>query len=270
MNRLNRTLYLLAVVIFASACFNFEHNTERQPKATAVVNRSWPAAGIRAVDIHEVDGSISVEAVATDQVTLEARARGRFELDPKAENQGIFRTELQGDTLSIGRRERRRGFRFPQVLFGGTKRRVDYVLRVPREITLEVRTVNGRITTRGVSGETEARSVNGRIDIETAGTHPLRATTVNGRVRARFVQDFQGARLKTVNGGVEAILPQAASFNVDLSQVNGDFEASFPLAIHSRPGSRRVSGEVNGGEHELEIVTVNGDVELARANGTDG
>ena len=37
--------------------------------------------------------------------------------------------------------------------------------------------------------------------------------------------------------------------------------------VPANPGSRRVSGEVNGGEHELKIVTVNGDVELARLNG---
>jgi DUF4097 and DUF4098 domain-containing protein YvlB len=86
-------------------------------------------------------------------------------------------------------------------------------------------------------------------------------------VRAKFLESFQGARFKTVNGGVEAILPQNASFAVDLSQVNGDFEASFPLSIHSNPGSRRVSGEVNGGRHDLKIVTVNGDVELAKLNG---
>lgn len=267
MNRLNRTLYLLAVAIFAAACFNIEQ-PDREPEATAVVNRNWPAAGIRAVEIDEVDGSITIEASATGQVTLQAQARGKFELQPNDENQGLFRTQLDGGTLSISRKNRRRGPRIARLLFGGRQRRVDYTLHVPRDITLEVRTVNGRITTRGVAGETEARSVNGRIDIETAGTHPLRATTVNGRVRARFVQDFQGARLKTVNGRVEAILPQAASFNVDLSQVNGDFEASFPLAIHSTPGSRRVSGEVNGGEHDLEIVTVNGDVTLEQMNGS--
>lgn len=266
MNRLNRTLYLLVVAIFATACFQIEQS-DAEPEASAVVNRTWPAAGIRTVEIDEVDGSITVEAASTDQVTLEAKARGRFDIQPKEENQGLFRTRLEGETLSISRRDRRRGPRIARLLFGGTKRRVDYTLRVPTDITLEVRTVNGRITTRGVAGETEVRSVNGRIDIETVGTNRLRATTVNGRVRARFVQDFHGARLKTVNGRVEAILPQAASFNVDLSQVNGDFEASFPLAIHSNPGSRRVSGEVNGGEHELEIVTVNGDVTLERTNG---
>jgi DUF4097 and DUF4098 domain-containing protein YvlB len=91
---------------------------------------------------------------------------------------------------------------------------------------------------------------------------------VNGRVRAKFVREFNGARFKTVNGSVKATLPQNASFNVNLSQVNGDFEASFPLSINSHPGSRRVSGEVNGGQHPLKITTVNGDVELARLNGS--
>ncbi|HEU4888801.1 MAG TPA: DUF4097 family beta strand repeat-containing protein, partial [Thermoanaerobaculia bacterium] len=151
-------------------------------------------------------------------------------------------------------------------LFGRDDRQIDYVLRVPPSLMLEVMTVNGRIVTRGVEGETQATTVNGKIDIETAGLNELRATTVNGKVKATFTRDFQGARFKTVNGGVEAFFPQNASFAVDLSQVNGDFEASFPLSIHSNPGSRRVSGEVNGGKHDLKIVTVNGDVELAKLN----
>ena len=58
--------------------------------------------------------------------------------------------------------------------------------------------------------------------------------------------------MKTVNGGVTAALPPSASFTGDFSQVNGDFEAAFPLNIHSHPGSRRVSGEVNGGRYELQ------------------
>lgn len=268
MNRVNRTLYLLAIAIFAVGCFEVEHEGRRGRETSAVVNRSWPAAGIRELQVNEVDGSITVEAAATDQITLEAKARGRFDLDEQAENQGLFQTKLEGDTLFIGRHERRRrrGLRIPFV-FGSSRQRIDYVLKVPAALTLEVKTVNGRITTRGVSGETEATSVNGRIDIETAGTHPLQATTVNGRVRAKFTEDFQGARFRTVNGRVQTILPRSASFNVDLSQVNGDFEAAFPLAIHSNPGSRRVSGEVNGGRHELKIVTVNGDVEISTPNG---
>jgi hypothetical protein len=151
--------------------------------------------------------------------------------------------------------------------FGTDDVNIDYTLRVPQQVALDLTTVNGRIATRGVDGEMAATTVNGTLDLETSGTRELVANAVNGRVKARFLRDFQGARLKTVNGSVEAVLPPTASFACDLTQVNGDFEASFPLSIHSHPGRRRVSGEVNGGRFDLQITTVNGDIQIE--NGTD-
>jgi DUF4097 and DUF4098 domain-containing protein YvlB len=84
-------------------------------------------------------------------------------------------------------------------------------------------------------------------------------------VQARFLDDFHGARLGTVNGRVVATLPTSASFLCDFTQINGDFEAAFPLNIHSHPGSRRVSGDVNGGRYALKISTVNGDIKIDNA-----
>ncbi|HEX9502617.1 MAG TPA: DUF4097 family beta strand repeat-containing protein, partial [Thermoanaerobaculia bacterium] len=105
----------------------------------------------------------------------------------------------------------------------------------------------------------------GEVDIEATGLNEVAAKTVNGRVQARFLEDFHGARLGTVNGRVVAILPASASFLGDFTQVNGDFEAAFPLNIHSHPGSRRVSGDVNGGRYALKITTVNGDIKIDNA-----
>jgi hypothetical protein len=265
---MNRTLYYLAVaipvIVGASACGRADGHVARDHDEQVTITRNWPAAGIRELRVFEIDGSVSVEAAATNEISLVATAKGDLEIKKGVENDGLFETTLDGDTLRIGRKEHRRhGFNI-RMLFLHDEKRIDYVLRVPPAVTLDVDTINGRIVTRGVSGETAVSTVNGTIDVETTGTHELEATTVNGRVRAKFLDSFQGARFKTVNGGVEATLPQSASFNVNLSQVNGDFEASFPLSIHSNPGSRRVSGDVNGGQYELKIVTVNGDVELAQ------
>lgn len=271
MNRQNRKLYLLPLVMLAVlGCGRAEGHSargDRSSDAVVTITRNWPAAGVRELKVFEVDGSINVEAAATDQISLVATARGDLEVKKGVENDGLFQTTLEGDTLRIGREEERRGGKFRlriPILFGHNDKRIDYVLKVPPTVTLQMITVNGKIITRGVEGETQATTVNGRIDVETAGLQPLRATTVNGRVKATFTRDFQGARFNSVNGGVEVFFPQNASFAVDLSQVNGDFEASFPLNIHSNPGSRRVSGEVNGGRHDLKITTVNGDVELAK------
>lgn len=272
MNRWKRNLYYLplaaSMLAMAAGCGRMErrsHGDSSHGPVRATIQRTWPAAQIKELVVFEIDGKIDVQAAATNEISLVATARGDFELKKNEDNQGLFETTIDGDTLRIGRKEKRdRDWHF---FFDFDDKRIDYVLRIPPTVALDLKTVNGRITTKGGEGETRIATVNGPIELETAGSHEVRATTVNGSVRATFTQSFSGARFNTVNGGVEATLPKNASFSVDLSQVNGDFEASFPLSIHSNPGSRRVSGEVNGGEHELKIVTVNGDVELA--NGTE-
>jgi hypothetical protein len=270
MNRLSHRVYLpvLAAALLLAAGCDLHHERRTSSNAQrATITRNWPATGITQVKVFEVSGSITVDAAPGNEISLLAKAEGDLEVKKGQENDGLFTTEIVGDTLRIGRKtEKKRGWNVG-FFWGRDDVEIDYVLKVPASIVLDVSTVNGRIVTRGTEGATEASTVNGTIDIETAGTHELQATTVNGRVKAKFTKDFHGARFKSVNGGVEASLPQNASFTVNLSQVNGDFEASFPLSIHSNPGSRRVSGEVNGGQHELKIVTVNGDVELARLNG---
>jgi len=252
MNR-SKKHYLLTTALLATACVVGERHHE-------TITRTWPIGAIKQIDLHEVNGSIDVEGTTSDQISLVADVRARGVMpDPKKENHGYFETNVDGDTLDIGRRgDRHFHFRF----FDRDNITVDYTLKVPKTCSLEVRTVNGRVETRGIEGETRVVTVNGTIDLENIGSQEVSAHTVNGRVRARFLNAFQGASLKTVNGSVDAMLPPNASFACDLSQVNGDFEASFPLTIHSHPGSRRVSGEVNGGKYDLHIVTVNGDIKL--------
>ena len=255
MNSRTRRIYLLFAPLVLASCVVGRRTEE-------TITRKWPAAGISRVEIKEVDGSVSIEAGDPNEITLVADVEARgFEPKKNEENHGYFKTTVSGDTLQIGREHERVIVRVP--FFSRNNVRVNYSLRVPPQVELDLRTVNGRIATKGTDASAEAVTVNGPIDIETTGTGEVSAKTVNGRVVARFMKTFQGARLKTVNGSVEAVLPSSASFSCDLSQVNGDFEASFPLSIHSHPGSRRVSGDVNGGQYSLKIVTVNGDIQVA-------
>jgi hypothetical protein len=255
--------YLLTVALFAAACGRYEHKRYHYEK-------TWDASQIRRIEVHEMNGTISVEAGAADRVELSADVRSiGIRPDKGKDNDGYFTTTVVGDTLVIGekrsRRKKRVHIAFP--FFSRDSRRIDYQLRVPAEVALELQTVNGRIATRGIAGETHATTVNGEVDLELTGANEAAAKTVNGRVAARFLNDFRGARLGTVNGRVTAVLPSSASFHGEFTQVNGDFEAAFPLNIHSHPGSRRVSGEVNGGRYALKITTVNGDIKVD--NGPD-
>jgi hypothetical protein len=251
MNRHSRAIYSLLAVTLVAGCVPLEQHTARFEK-------KWPATNVTQLDVHEIDGTISVGGNSPGEITMVAvvHARG-VRPDPQKEYQGYFLTELDGGTLTI-RTPHEHGVHFGW----GRDVRVDYELRVPPTVALELRTVNGRIETRAMSGHTAASTVNGELDIEATGSNEVAARTVNGRVQARFLDDFHGAKLGTVNGRVIAILPASASFLGDFTQVNGDFEAAFPLNIHSHPGSRRVSGDVNGGRYALKITTVNGDIKI--------
>jgi hypothetical protein len=234
----------------------------------ATYERAWPASAVQTVELTDVDSNLQVQAAPGNQVTLVARVTAwGVGPDKGRANDGFFETKVLGDgTLRVGREHRKVRAHFP--FMSRNKLHIDYELRVPAETKLDLRIVNGRMSAHGISGEASLVTVNGPIDIETAGDKQVYARTVNGPVRVVFLRDFAGARLKSINGGVKAILPHGASFSCSLSQVNGDFEASsaFPLRIHSHPGSRRVSGAVNGGRHELRISTMNGDVEVQLAN----
>jgi len=255
MNSRSRVIYsLLGSVLLFAACVPLEERTAR-------LERKWPATSITRLEVREINGTISVDGGSPGEITMVATVHARgVEPKPREENQGYFKTEVDGDTLVIRTRNHRGRVHFP--FFGNEDIRINYELRVPPTVALELRTVNGRIATRGIAGETRATTVNGVVDIEATGSSEVVAKTVNGRVQAKFLHDFHGARLGTVNGRVVAVLPPTASFVGDFTQVNGDFEAAFPLNIHSHPRSRRVSGEVNGGRYSLKITTVNGDIKV--------
>lgn len=253
MNIRRKGFYLLGAALLLTGCVAGERHA-------VTVRREWQAAHIERLEVKGVNGDLRVEAADTDRITLVADVKARGISPSKRENYGYFETVVDDGTLRIVQERKRVHARFPFI--GGAKLEIDYALQVPERLAVELTTVNGRIATRGMSGGAELKSVNGAIDAEVKGAKDFEAQTVNGRIRATFHDDFRGARIKTVNGGVQAILPVSASFTCDLSQVNGDFEASFPLSIHSHPGRRRVSGEVNGGRYELKISTVNGNVRV--------
>jgi hypothetical protein len=248
MNSRGRKIYSLLALTLAGCYIGGER------KVTNVA-RTWPATQIKRIEVREIDGTINVHAGAPENVLLNAQIST---YGGKNKDEQQLHADLEGDTLVIGRRERRVHIGF----FHWKEPRIDYDLSVPPGVDLKLSTVNGRIATRGIAGETAATTVNGSLDLECDGTKELTAKSVNGRIACTFKKDFQGATLKTVNGRVVAALPPSASFYGDFTQVNGDFEAAFPLDIHSHPGSRRVSGEVNGGKYELKISTVNGDIKV--------
>jgi len=156
----------------------------------------------------------------------------------------------------------------------------DIELRVPRDVDLEVRTINdGEISIRGVSGSFRVSNVNGGIEmLDVAGGGD--AVTVNGGIDLRFAKNPDAPwSLKTVNGDLRAAFVDGFSADMRFKTFNGEVWSDFDATARElpQPQPRKRGGRfvyqkdrsfgvrVADGGPELSFDTLNGDIYIRRA-----
>jgi hypothetical protein len=141
---------------------------------------------------------------------------------------------------------------------------VEFTVRLPRGVKIEVGTVNGSVRVAGATSEVEASTVNGGVDAVSSGG-PVRASTVNGDIEARMSDMGDGdLSYSTVNGSVTLELPARVDAVVDLSTVNGSLSSDYPMTLEGRVSPRRIRATIGQGGRRIKVSTVNGSVELKK------
>jgi len=151
----------------------------------------------------------------------------------------------------------------------------NFKVRVPRDLYLELRTVNdSHILVEGTSGDYKISNVNGPIEMrEVEGSGEVR--TVNGGVRVTFARNPKSATsFKTVNGTLDVAFRPGLNADARMKTMNGGLYTDFPVTAlpaasvqaERRNGmtvwkSNRMTGvRIGAGGPELSFETLNGDV----------
>jgi hypothetical protein len=165
----------------------------------------------------------------------------------------------------------------------GLNRTVDYDVRVPRDVRLEIHTSNGQVDVAAVRGAIDAQSSNGQITIvEAAGM--VRARTSNGAIVCREagagveLESSNGAislahsgpltgqhsiTCATSNGSIRVALPQSAGFTLDARTSNGRISSEFPLTHTTGDAKRtRLAGVAGAGGPDVRLRSSNGSIQL--------
>lgn len=158
--------------------------------------------------------------------------------------------------------------------------RYDFVIRVPRQIDLELSTVNdGEIEVADVRGAYDVANVNGGVrlmHIDGSGD----VTTVNGEIEVIFDGNpSEASRFTTVNGTLDAAFQPDLSADLEMKTMNGEIRSHFevaPLAL-AEPETRSVGDRtviqmdhwtrvrIAQGGPRLTFETLNGDVLIRNA-----
>lgn len=139
--------------------------------------------------------------------------------------------------------------------------RVDFTVEVPASARFRGRTVNGEVEVDDVEADVDVGTVNGNVEITTAGV--ARARTVNGSIDARMGRSPTGPlAFSTVNGSIDLDVPDGLGAELDARWVNGGLESELPVSLVGRLSRHRARGRLGDGGPLLEMKTVNGSIRI--------
>jgi len=193
---------------------------------------------------------------------------------------GIHIDEHQtGDTVEIDVRYPHHDF-----VIGWRSGRVDIIIQMPREGTVNLRTGDGRIDVADLKGEMDLHTGDGSINLDSVDGR-LHATTGDGHIQAggHFdelglktgdghveVQAKNGStlptgwRLETGDGSVSLELPKDLAADVDLHTNDGHIDLDMPITTEGKIRENEVHGKLNGGGSLLMIHTGDGSIHLRK------
>lgn len=143
---------------------------------------------------------------------------------------------------------------------------VEFTIRVPKGVHLNLRTTNGALEIDGATAQVEGRTVNGSINASSLGG-PVTARTTNGAIRVRMGATGTGdLEYATTNGSITIEMPASLNADVNLRTVNGSIDSEFPLTVQGRLSRRQVEARIGEGGRKLEARTVNGSIRVRRGS----
>ena len=265
---------ILAVGLGVSACdvqtsadghFSFDI---AQGKATDTWSRTYtiPAGG--RFELINVNGRITAETTEGKDIVVEGKRSAKARSDEAAKEmlgKLEIREEVGGSTVRVESRPPRMSG------FGGHE--IEWIVKVPKGLTVDLRTVNGGVRMNGLSGEIHVKTTNGGVKGTNLVIDNLEASVVNGGVEIELgspLDATDAVELTTVNGGVTFVLPSESKAAITARAVNGGVRASDDLKIEredestERESRRRLTGTMNGGGARVNVSTTNGGVRLSR------
>jgi DUF4097 and DUF4098 domain-containing protein YvlB len=140
---------------------------------------------------------------------------------------------------------------------------VDYEVSLPRDLVVELQSVNGSVSLESLRGTVSVTSVNGTISAEDIEASSVALNLVNGLIDAAIVLPLDGqAELSTVNGNIDLSIPVDTSAEVDASVVTGTISILGLSLSDVETTPRSAKGTLGDGNGSLELSTVNGVIVL--------
>lgn len=146
----------------------------------------------------------------------------------------------------------------------------DYVISIPKRMKLKVEAMRwsgGDVTIEGMTGEVEARSNVGDIELSNAGG-PLVIWTLSSDITVMYDDLSQDGphSISSTSGDIDLTLPGNSKGSFDMKSMSGEIYSNLDLQLPQKDGMDRYGGQIsakgtlNGGGVEFSVNSISGDV----------
>jgi hypothetical protein len=274
-----RFIFQILLFFFCWAPNGWAQDSVKEQLVVPLSNPGKPGS----LEVGLLNGSIRVIGYEGKEVVIDAVARAgkkRNSDDDEAKPApGGMRKISSGQSFELTAEERNNRV---EVNSDSWKRSVDLTIKVPRQFSLKLSTVNhGDIEVENVSGQIEVNNVNGSIELRNVSGSAV-ANTVNGKLIATFREIAPDAPMafSTLNGAVDVTFPGNAKMSTKMKSERGEIYSDFDMVVEksqpkvdhsSKTGTYRISiedwvqGKINGGGPQVLMKNMNGNIYLRKA-----
>lgn len=231
---------------------------ESTAEAREEIRKSYELSPGARVEVAGINGWVKIETSdsKTAQVYVERTGSSQEVLSRRK-----ITIDSTPATLTI-RGERGDGSFFARLF--GSKPSERVTLRLPRQIYLVAKGVNGSVTAGEIDGAVEVHGINGNVDIaQASGATEFKG--INGNVSVGLKQiDQQGVHISGINGNIELRLNDGVNADLEAHGMNGNVVSELPNVVVDKSRHGSYSAQIGNGGSSISASGINGNIRLTR------
>jgi hypothetical protein len=231
------------------------HNQENDIRKE--IREKYELAPGAQVELAGLNGSVKIETSDTRTAAVYIERIGSEE----ALSRRQIIVEATANRLTIKSEKRHTGF-FSRIF--GSESHEKVTLKLPRQISLSTKGINGSLNVGALEGSVEVAGVNGRVEIASAmGTASF--SGINGNVLIGLKRlDSEGITLKGINGNIELQLPADTNASLEAKGMNGRVVSEVPWVSVDEPKHGHYSARIGSGGSPITAKGINGNIRLTK------
>lgn len=221
------------------------------------IRKSYELSPGARVEVSGINGWVKIET--SDSKTADVY------IERTGESQEVLnRRKITVDSTSAGltiRGEKGDSSFFSRIF--GSSPREHVTLRLPRQISLVAKGVNGSVSVGEIDGPVEVHGINGKVDIaQASGSAEFHG--INGNISLGLKQLDKGIDIHGINGNIELRLSDGVNADLEAHGMNGNVTSDLPNVVVDKSNHGSYSAHIGKGGNSISASGINGNIRLTR------